>query len=382
MSARPSSVQIDTSTGTKQGPILTYAGLPCLSSHNCTKHTTNPPQTKGKIREAPNGEAGQFGGARDKIAIAPRQATVLPSKRRFTGKGVMAIFTLRGQVMDFFKYFGRDFCALMTITADENLHPREFAKRFHSWRTNEAKWFRGYIRVLGPQKCGAPHFHLLVATHWNMLPGQFRWDALNQTVQLQRKGERGSEAFNEARQAYVQSSAPETVAVWKQMRDSLPNYGLGRAEFLPIRTTADAIARYLSRHLEDSFMNWPASWKGSRRVDRDRKSSKLWNRHHSQIASVSRGAAAWRKRVGEFAAVVGITDFNEFKERFGPRWAWQLRAQIIEATKAEWQEYLILLAEQIQSNGRSDAEVAQSIRKVWQEIDEVQRASFETRKSK
>ncbi len=101
---------------------------------------------------------------------------------------------------------------------------------------------------------------------------------------------------------------------------------------------------------------------GCRRIERDRRTAKLWNHHHRDFAWVSPGASRWRARLGEFATAVvrglanslrrvGITDYDEFKARYGSRWAYRLREGVILASDEAWQEFLVLISQHANTKG-------------------------------
>jgi len=77
-----------------------------------------------------------------------------------------------------------------------------------------------------------------------------------------------------------------------------------------------------------------------RQVERDRKSAKLWSKHNREFAWVSEGGTLRRKRVCELAEALGIVDYEEFQECYGPRWAYHAREQILHMKEDEWQKYL------------------------------------------
>jgi hypothetical protein len=167
-----------------------------------------------------------------------------------------------------------------------------------------------------------------------MLPDRFDWTAFREAGTAWTAKDMAT--YRDARRRYKLSAAPQTVALWGRMRKALPKYGLGRAEFLPLRKELEAVAQYLGKYLDASLMIRIDAWKGCRRIERDRKSAKLWNRHNREFAWVSPGATLWRKHLSELAAILGISDFDEFKTRYGPRWAYRLRDSVLSARDEKW----------------------------------------------
>jgi len=252
-----------------------------------------------------------------------------------------AAYILRGQVSDFFDYWGRAHCGFFTLTDAACRHPTEFNHCFDSWKTHHGAWIKGYIRVLQPQCRGAPHYHVLTAVGWDMRPALFDWEAYFGAQNAFAAKDWAN--FKKLRAQYVASVPPETREIWKLCRKTMPIYQLGRAEFLPIRKDKEAVSEYIGRYLESGMRIRLHEWKGCRRVERDRRTAKLWNHHHREFAWVSPGASIWRHRLGELAAAVGIVHFDEFKARFGPKWAYRLRERVLLANEEGWQEFLTLL---------------------------------------
>ena len=308
------------------------------TSYNCTNSSSKKPGYKrGKVKDG-RGWTHEVGDAQGRSWINCGNGVLRYSEGDLTGQEAKAAYTLRGWVVDFINYFGRKHCAFLTMTDAHNLHPREFAKRFHSWRTHEGQWIIGYIRILEPQLRGAPHYHLLVSVKWDMLPDRFDWPSFWEADRAYQAKDMAT--HHAARRRYKESAAPEAVALWGRMRKTLPKYGLGRAEFLPLRKEAEAVAGYLGKYLDKSLMVRIDDWKGCRRVERDRKSAKLWSRHNREFAWVSEGGSRWRKRIGELAEALGIMEYDEFQERYGPRWAFHVRERVLIATDEEWQHAL------------------------------------------
>lgn len=187
---------------------------------------------------------------------------------------------------------------------------------------------------------GNPHYHLLVAVPWDMRPADFDWTAFAATA---RQPGESKEAFRlrqrspewrELRQRYVASSAPEPLAVWRRLREHLADYGLGRSEFVPVRKLG-AITEYIGKYLEAGVRIRIHGWKGARRVETDRRTSALWKTHSRQFSWFSPGAREWRQRVGEIAALLGVSDLDGISARLGPKWAYWLRVYMT-APRDEW----------------------------------------------
>jgi hypothetical protein len=119
---------------------------------------------------------------------------------------------------------------------------------------------------------------------------------------------------------------------------------LGRAELLPIRKGEAAIAAYVGKYLEGGLVIKKHSWKGCRRVECDRRAKQDWFACTRGFAWHSEGATAWRKRVGEVGAVLGVEDTEGICRKLGPKWAYRLRDTIATASEEDWRLVLLCLA--------------------------------------
>lgn len=289
--------------GRAEGRGAPPAALPCRNSNNCTNPT--PP---------------------DYLDPTP-----FDRKRAFA---------LRRNVEGFMAYWGREHTLFFTLTDGHGLHPREFAQRWHSWKTHEGDWLAGFLKVLEPQRNGRPHYHNLAAVTFDTQPDRFDWEAFDAAADAHDR--RDWAAFRAARAAYVKSAAPELRELWARTRAEMPAYGLGRCEILPIRK-AGAISEYVGKYLEKGANFRPVEWKGVRRTELDRTTSQDWRRASTGFSWVSPGATAWRTRCRELALALGLPDSGDVStlaKKLGPRWAYRLRGAICTASDTEWSETL------------------------------------------
>jgi hypothetical protein len=256
-------------------------------------------------------------------------------------------FALRKNVEAFADHYQRANCGFLTLTPlDGRMTPKQFGEVWHLIRKNHLKWVRSYLRVLEPQKRGAPHYHLCVAVDFDMLPDQFNWDALQLAGEARKRGD-----LVEARRltrVYAESAAKRLRECWAELREVCARYGLGRSEFLPFRKGSGAIAAYVGKYLEGGLEFRQASWKGARRVEYDRKESRVWKRAGVRFGWVSPGAREWRSRCAELGAAAGARDSAELAEKLGPKWCYHARKDIMTAPLPRW---LALLRYVAASNG-------------------------------
>lgn len=259
-------------------------------------------------------------------------------------------FALRQNVEGFTDHYRHEQCGFLTLTAAEaDMSPKEFgaiwddmrkAGRGKSW----LKWLRSYVRVLEAQKRGSPHYHLVVATPYDLKPAAFDWEALRGSYEARKAGDLVK--ARELTHRYAQSATPELREIWAELRDVCRSYGLGRSEMLPFRKEAGAVAHYVGKYLEGGLSYRRDAWKGARRVEYDRKESRAWKRCGSAFGWVSPGATAWRRRVGELARAVGADDPEALRRKLGARWAYYVRPSILTSHEDEWRRLLQYCASQ------------------------------------
>jgi len=311
------------------------AALPCLNSNNSNRRAY-------KLTPIPG--APGFFSDRDKRHVWDQlDPDTLQRIGPPTGPEARLAFQLRLNVAAFVAHYGRPHCLFFTVTDEVDLHPTAFARRWNSFLVRNGGWIKSFIRVLEPQSQGRPHYHLLVAVAWDTRPDAFDWGAFDE-CQRERRERGATGLFRELRARYKTSAAPELVTLWALLRKVLPRYGLGRSELLPVRKGQQAIAAYVGKYLEGGLVIKKHSWKGCRRVECDRRAKHDWIACSRGFAWHSEGASAWRKRVGEVGAVLGVGDTAGICRKLGPKWAYRLRETITTASEEDWQLVLRCLA--------------------------------------
>ena len=308
--------------------------LPCQNRNNSTKdgYKSTPCAGNESFSQSPDGRVWQ-----------ENEHGVLKGFE-LSGPERKSAFQLRGNLDSFVEVWGHKHCAFWTLTDLEGITPRQFARRWNSLIAHHGEWIRAFVRVLEPQGNGNPHYHLIVSVPWDMQPERFDWEAFlgaakqpGESRTSFRERQRTPD-WRALRKRYVESSAPETVALWKRLRTHLVAYGLGRSEFVPVRKVG-AITEYVGAYLEAGIKIRIHGWKGARRVETDRRTSHLWKTHGRQFSWISPGARSWRKRVGEIAAMIGVNSLDGIKENLGSRWAYWVRGYVT-ASDDEWREML------------------------------------------
>lgn len=199
----------------------------------------------------------------------------------------------------------------LTLTFVGNVEdPKEGQRRFNSLATNLLrKHFTEYLCVVERQKRGAIHYHLIVVCEKDIRTG-VDFDGL-------------------ARRDY-RSASKYLRLLWKVLRESMPLYGFGRPELLPIKSTASGISNYVGKYLTKASAYRGEHMKGARLI----RYSQRWAVAKGQIAWVSTGARQWRQRVAQFAAATGCHDLEALRRKHGRYWAMSLAATLTDLEAA------------------------------------------------
>ena len=195
----------------------------------------------------------------------------------------------------------------LTLTfADHVTDPKEAQRRLNSLTTHVLRPRYGRcIRVIERQKSGRIHYHLLVNVGRDIRTGV------------------NFEEFE--RRSY--RSAPMTLRCeWAFWRKTAKEYRFGRTELMPIRSTTEAIGRYVGKYIAKHLNFRQMRDKGVRLVSYS--GPKIAS---TRFAWTSIGASLWRKKLGAFitmlhdSGVLAQPTTEAMAKKFGPRWAYKLR---------------------------------------------------------
>jgi len=252
--------------------------LPCLSSNNSTE-----------------------GGGK----------TELSKVNLLTGGHKRSAFVLSWEIMALAKEFGIERLGFFTLTfAERVVELKEANRRFDSLNSHvlKSRYLRGVV-VPERQRSGRVHFHLLVVLRADIRSGS------------------DFEAFE---RGDYRSANPVLRAEWAFWRKTAPKYGFGRHELLPVKSTAEGIARYVGKYISKHVRERSEGDKGARLVrylgyargQGQRKAScrLAWNTDNAWL---------WRHKLKAFAERNGAQDTDDLVKMFGPRWAYHLQAEIL-----------------------------------------------------
>lgn len=215
---------------------------------------------------------------------------------------------------------------------DPNFDRYEAQRRFNSLNTGLLKGLFPEMIVV-PERganSGRLHYHVLAAYTEDVKTG-FDFEAI-------------------ARGDY--RSAPKALRdLWAIFRDTkggqgkAKSYGFGRTEWLPVKSTAEGISKYVGKYIGKQFEGRREEDKGMRLV----RYTQGTNNVRCSFAWNSPRARLWRRLVAQYASRFGVSDIEGMGSRFGARWAWSLRDEILtqdlcierpsDAELAELQDY-------------------------------------------
>ena len=269
------------------GPAASAAGLPvpCLFSNNCNEHEGKP---------------------------CRKQLSSVEKKRAHA---------IAENVNHLVNFYGINRCGFLTLTFDKDLTWKEAGERFHSLRTGLlSDLFEEYICVLEFTKRGRPHFHLVVVCKEDIRSG-FNFDHYEAVREWNRSKSGGPKPVGKLNQT------AHLGELWATLRAKLEGYGFGRIHDLcPIKTTAEAIGRYVGGYLSKSLGNRLPEHKGARYVRYSRtcprkyKGAFSWNTINGWIR---------REKTRIWANSIGCPSFEHLRVLLGRHWAYNHR-EIIE----------------------------------------------------
>lgn len=261
--------------------------LPCLNSY-ISIHA--PP-----VELLPSGAGG-----------APRLAKLSTQHRR-------SAFILKESVQLLADKFGLQNLGFLTLTfRDHVTKPQEAQRRLNSLLSNVIKpRYREYVGVMERQKSGRIHYHLLVVLGVDIRTG-FDFAGI-------------------ANHDYKSASAA-LRSEWAFLRKTAPAFGFGRTELLPIRSSTEAIAKYVGKYIAKHIEARHMEDKGARLVRYSTGARAGTTRFQFQ----SHGSSEWRRKLAIFAQMVQalhpekcVSELSDLTAVLGKRWAYNHREFIL-----------------------------------------------------
>ena len=209
------------------------------------------------------------------------------------------------------KKHGLQNLGFLTLTFKDHVTcVKEAQRRLNSLLTHVIKpRYTDYIGVLERQRSGRIHYHLLVVIGFDIRTG-FDFSAVE-------------------RQDY--SSANRLLREeWSFWRKTAPAYRFGRTELMPIRSSEEAIGRYIGKYIGKHMEAREDADKGARLVRYSRGARVASTRF--QFATD--GSQQWRQKLKAFAYYVSERSgcdptMEGIRSVCGPRWAYHHRELIL-----------------------------------------------------
>lgn len=236
----------------------------------------------------------------------------LNSVQNLTPHGKKTSFVLTASVQFLADRFGLERLGFLTLTfADHVLCPKQAQKRFNSLVSNVIKpRYREYVGVLERQRSGRIHYHLLVVLSEDIRTG-FR--------------------FSDIKNHDYSSASHYLRSEWAFWRSTAKKYGFGRTELLPVRSSSDAIAKYVGKYIAKHTDARIESDKGVRLV-RYSKGARVGT---TRFQFLSDGSRSWRDKCKVFAQFISDREgveitLDNISDYLGPKWAYNNKKFIME----------------------------------------------------
>lgn len=265
----------------------------------------------------------EFKAAQDREAT-DRMVQSLPARLK------KKMFAIRLRIEWMVKAYGLEHIGMQTMTVRDNITDRkEFERRFKSIATNVfPELYLDWLRVFERQQRGAWHAHIVAATKDDIRTGT-DVAALNQLLKDKRDRKISKGVYYSG---IKRLASPNLKAIWKEFRRAC---GLGEfkerrkgryykfdaCHLLPIISTAQALAVYVSKYISKGFEYRRPEDKGMRLVGSTRRVSRVCNERFSWAEG---GGKLHRLKLGILAGWFGLETLDDFAETFTSKWAYHL----------------------------------------------------------
>lgn len=210
--------------------------------------------------------------------------------------------------------------AFFTLTfPDKVFDYKEVRRRWNSLNNNYLRnhsEFGEWISVKEQHKDGSWHLHVLIEVSQDIRDG-FDFDVYSQWLNDFRKTKRRKR---------LQTGSNYLRNLWQDLRENLHKYRFGRSELVPIRSNAEAMARYVGKYISKHIGQRDESSKGVRLVSY----SQGWAKNSIKMAWHTEGAQEWRRKLGLFAQMMGCSELYQLTDKLGSDWAYRYTQEIFD----------------------------------------------------
>ena len=226
-------------------------------------------------------------------------------------------YALSENVGRFCSLYGLENCGFLTLTFPDNVQDhKEASRRFNNMNRRFLSTFYGeWIWDRERQKRGAWHYHIIIQCKGDIRTG-FDWEEYRAWITDYQAGKKRR----------LKTGSPLLRSLWDLNNRAFPKYGFGRVELLPIRSSSEAVAKYVGKYISKQIGQRPEEDKGVRLTGHSSgfiasKPTFSWN---------SPGAKKWRQNLALFAQFACCCDdYEDFLEKAPRRWAYKFRKDIM-----------------------------------------------------
>ena len=214
---------------------------------------------------------------------------------------------------------GKEYIGFFTLTfADHVTDPAEAQRRLHSLATNVLnKRYPNRIRVYERQKNGRVHYHFVIVAPTPI--------------------GRGVDADAIARGDY-KTASPDLRREWAFWHKTAKQYGFGRHNLQPVKSSTDALALYVGKYIGKCFQFRDERDKGVRLVSYSGDARRMVCKH----TALTTHPEQWRAKVLTFSRLVAawkpharIRCMADLSFVLGKRWAYKHRGYIFSLPPAD-----------------------------------------------
>lgn len=258
------------------------------------------------------GEADSLPCLNSNISIITPTETLIAGLCQLSTQHRKTAFILTQSVAMLADKYGLERLGFLTLTfRDHLLDPKEAQRRLNSLLTNVIKHrYLEYLGVFERQKSGRIHYHFLVVLHSDIRRG-LDW--------------------SQVAQGNYRSASPALRSEWAFWRATAPSYGFGRTELLPVKSTTEAISKYVGKYIAKHVEARSEDDKGVRLV----RYSRGARAGTTRFSFNSAGGKEWRQKVARLAAFLEeqsgapCREISDLSRIMGKRWAYRYREQIL-----------------------------------------------------
>jgi hypothetical protein len=222
-------------------------------------------------------------------------------------------FVLKSSVELLSKRYGINVLGFLTLTfSDHVICPKEAQKRLNSLLSHVVKKrYKDYVGVFERQKSGRIHYHFLVVLAHDIRTGV---------------------SFDSLARGDYRTAGKALRSEWAFWRSTARKYRFGRTELLPVKSTIEAMAKYVGKYISKHIESRKSEDRGVRLVRYSRGARAGTINFQFQ----SEGSIEWRHKVAVFAEFINnrhpsdpIKNISDFARVLGPRWAYWHRDFIL-----------------------------------------------------